>query len=410
MSLFKAKSNLYAAALSLLLWPPLASAQSGHTTAAHSSHSAEHERGTVSAARLLVADGEHHQLKVFDPVAGRYIASFDTVGRMSGLEVGPNGHYAYGIHRDDHRVTVVDSGLLLVGHGDHSDLQTRRPHVVGTLNVGQGPTHFTQAGSLVGFFNDVSGSVSLLPEDLIGLSNDMNVIEVAQPEHGAPVVLGDYLLSGGLSTARVDAYRLSDGAKVGSYSGCAALHGAARLNHTAYFGCKDGVLALEWHGDHAHARTIPNPPRSPEGARVGMIAAHPGSPLVYGNFGKGLSFWKPGGQTMQLTALGGQARDMEWSEDGQQLFVLTDDGQLHRLQAATGKVERSGPVIAPFQGGEKTAARPDFARIGDAIWVSSPATGELTEVDAKSLHVVRRHRVGGQPSHLAVSELRGMQH
>lgn len=362
------------------------------------------------AARLIFADGDGHRLKVFDPRTGQIIASFDTVGRMSGLETGPGGRYAYAIHRDDSRITVLDSGLLLVPHGDHNDLQIRRPYIVGTLNVGQGPTHFTHTTAQVGFFNDGDGSVALLPEDLIGISNDMQVVEVAQPEHGAPVIIGDYLLSGGLTTARVDVYRIQDGQKVASYGGCPALHGAARLNKTAYFGCADGVLVLEWHGDHAHARKITNPPRTPEGTRVGMIETHPNSSLIYGNFGKGLSYWQPGSKDMRVLSLSGHARSLAYSEDGKALFVLTDDGRLHRLDAVRARVQTSAAIIPAFQSSEKNIARPDFVVLGDSLWVSSPAAGELTEVDASTLQVLRRVKVGGQPSHLTVSEFDGVQH
>ena len=405
-------SNILSA-LSLTLLLSAADAQSSHSQqsapAATTPASHDHDH-TGHIARLIFADGDGHRLKVFDPQAGQIIASFDTVGRMSGLETDPGGRYAYAIHRDDSRITVLDGGLLLVPHGDHNDLQVRRPYIVATLNVGQGPTHFTHTASHVGFFNDADGSVALLPEDLIGISNEMQVVDVAQPEHGAPVVIGDYLLSGGLTTARVDAYRIQDGQKVASYGDCPVLHGAARLNETAYFGCADGVLVLDWHGDHAHAHKIANPPRTPEGTRVGMIETHPNSSLIYGNFGKGLSYWQPGSQDMRVLSLSGYARSLSYSKDGKELFVLTDDGQLHRVDAARARLQKSVAVIPAFQSSEKNVARPDFVVSDDSLWVSSPAVGELVEVDANTLRVLRRVKVGGQPSHLAVSEFNGVQH
>lgn len=361
------------------------------------------------ALRLVVSDGKTHTLQVLDVQEGRTLASFGTPGRLSGLETGPGGRYAYALHRDDHRVTVLDSGLKTVSHGDHDDLQVGVPYVLATLNTGQKPTHFVVSGEHINVFNDGDGTVAIFTEDLLGKTNDMNIVKVTQPDHGAPLLVGDVLLSGQLSLNRADAYDVKTGKLLGPLPTCTALHGGGIVGQTAFFGCKEGVQVVNVSGKTLRARMIPNPPGTPEGTRVGMFT-HSDAPFLYADFGKGVARLTPDATRLTPTALSGKPRAFEVTEDGKTLVVLTNDGQLHTLDAASGRLLKSARVVASFEAGEKAGVRPDLALLEGLVYVTSPDTGEVLEVRPQDLKVVRRLQVGGTPSFITPTFAHGVRH
>lgn len=364
-----------------------------------------------TATRLVVADAKSNVLTVLDTASGQPLAAFGTPGKLSGLYTGPGGNYAYGVHRDADRLTVLHSGLGSVDHGDHTDLVRGAPHVLATLNVGQQPTHFFTHDDRVVIFNDKGGTVAIFGETLLGKTNDMQIVKVAQPDHGAPTVTGDVLLSGHLRLNRVDAYNLKTGALMKTLDvPCPGLHGEAVLGQTSYFGCTDGVLAVTVAGMDVSARKLPNPAGTPEGVRVGTVAAHPKSSTLYGNLGQGLARWTANDATLTAVRLPAAPLKFSFAPDGQRLLVLTADGKLHALDARTGRVLKSAAVVQPADPADKAAVRPTLT-VGPAhAYVTSPATGEVLEVALGELNVTRRLAVGGTPAMIAVTSATGETH
>lgn len=367
------------------------------------SHDSEH------ALRLIVSDGKTNVLTVVDAHGGNILASFGTPGRLSGLETGPGGQYAYAIHRDDHRVTVLDSGLSTVSHGDHNDLQEKPPYVLATLHTGRQPTHFVVSGDLINVFNDGDGTVAIFGEDLIGKTNDMNIVKVSKADHGAPLLIGDVLLSGHLTLNRADAYDIRSGKLLRQLPTCTALHGGTVIGNTALFGCKEGVQVIAVKGQDLQARMIPNPQGAPDGTRVGMFT-HSAAPFTFADFGKGVARLTPTSGDLKVTALSGKPRAFELTEDGKTLVVFTNDGQLHKLNAVTGRLLKSLPLVKSFEAGEKVGIRPDMALAEDTVYVTSPETGEVLEIQLADLSVARRLKVGGMPSFITVTHAEGIRH
>lgn len=364
-----------------------------------------------TATRLVIADAKTNVLTVLDTASGQALASFGTPGKLSGLYTGPGGSYAYAIHRDTDRLTVLHSGLGSVDHGDHKDLVQGAPHVLATLNVGQQPTHFFAHEGRVVIFNDKGGTVAVFGETLLGKTNDMQVVKVAQPDHGAPTVTGDVLLSGHLRLNRVDAYNLKTGALMKTVDlPCPGLHGEAVLGQVSYFGCTDGVLAVTVAGLDVTARKLPNPAGTAEGVRVGTVASHPKSGTLYGNFGQGLARWTPNDTTLSAVRLPAAPLKFAFAPDGQRLLVLTADGNLHALNARTGRVLKTVAAVQPADAADKTAIRPTMT-VGPAhAYLTSPATGEVLEVALAELNVTRRLAVGGTPAMIAVTSAAGETH
>lgn len=365
----------------------------------------------ATAERLIVSDARTHELSVIDAAGGQRTARFSTPGPLSGLYTGPGGTLGYAIHRDSDRVTVLDGGLSSVDHGDHRDLVIKAPHVLATLNVGQQPTHFFAHDDRITIFNDKSGTVAVFGETLLGKTNDMTIVNVAQPDHGAPVLLGDVLLSGYLRLNRVDAYSLKSGQLLKILpEPCPGLHGEAVLGNVAYFGCTDGVLAVTVQDQNVTARKLTNPAATPEGTRVGTVASHSKSPVLYGNFGMGLVRWTPEDTVLTPVALSATPLKFTFAPDGQRLMVLTTDGTLHALDARTGRVLTSAALVAPFDASDKAAVRPTFALGGSSIYLTSPTTAEVLDISMRDLNVTRRHDVVGLPALLTVVTASGERH
>lgn len=362
------------------------------------------------AARLVIADGKTGTLTVLDTEKGAVMGTFGTPGKLSGLYVGPGGQYVYGIHRDSDRVTVLNSGLSSVSHGDHNDLVVGVPYVLATLNVGPKPTHFFSHVDRIVIFNDGDGSMPIFGEELLGKTNDMQVIKAAKPDHGAPALLGNTLLAGMLSLNRIDAFDVGSGKLLRSIEDCPGVHGESIRGDTAYFGCTDGVLALTVKGSDITSRKLSNPASTPEKTRVGTVVTHEKSSVMFGNFGSGLASWKAASTTLKPLPLSAAPLNFTFTEDGQTLVVLTANGELHTLNPATGKVKRSAAVVPAYDASNKEALRPALTLGDDVAYVASPGTGEILTVNLADLKVTSRLKVAGQPALIALVEADGMQH
>jgi len=379
----------------------------GSSVAQEGAHSEDHEH--AAGARLLVSDAEATTVKVLDLATGEELASFSTPGSGGYAYASPSAQYGLVLHRDEHRVTVVHSGLDLIDHGDHQDLVQGAPHVLHTLNVGREPTHFWAHGDHIAIFNDADGTVALLSERTLGLSLDYTEIRAAGPDHGAAVVLGEATLVGYYDLGRVDVYSM-DGERLRQFGGCPGLHGEATLGRVAAFGCEDGVLLVKEGAGGFTSVKLQNPPGSPQDARVGTLASHDESAVIIGNFGDGLALVNPEAETFETVPLPSRPLRFAFGADGERLVVLTADGVLHALEPETGEVVGGTRVMAPFDT-ESEAPYPGLAVAEEAAFVSVPSTGEVVEIHwdetPGALEVARRIAVGGAPSGVAVLALEG---
>jgi outer membrane protein assembly factor BamB len=395
-------TQLRATALAALLAVFMLSAALAHNHGHDHGH--DHDHHGVVGTRLLVSDANSNAVYVVDLASGQVLGTFTTPGQGSRIYATPNGQYGFAIDRDANRVTVIHSGLSLVDHGDHADLVQETPYVLVTMNVGRQPTHLFAHGHDIAIFNDQDGTIAILDERLLGLTLDFTEIVTAQPDHGAPAIIGDVVLSGHLNLGRVDAYT-RDGSLITSFEGCPRLHGKAVLGQVAAFGCSDGVLLVALENGELRASKLDNPRGGPEGARVGMLSAHYESPIMVGNFGAGLALIDPVAQTLTTVALPSLPLAIDFDHHGEHIVVLGRDGFVYVLER-DGEIKASLEVVAPF---DQNAPRSALAIAEAAFYVSSPATGEVLEVhfhDGK-LEVERRLGLPGAPGHLAVLALEG---
>jgi hypothetical protein len=371
---------------------------------------AQQKPGTLGA-RLVYGDAKNHTLNVLDLESGKALASFSTPGKITYVQASPSGQYAFAAHREDHRVTVLHSGLSAQDHGDHKDLIEKAPHVLSTMNIGRQPTHYFAHDKDIAFFNDQDGTVAIMNEDKLGLSLDYELLKTAQPDHGAPVVMNDVVLVGYLRLNRVDVYSRKDAKVLQTFPGCPVLHGEALRDNAVYFGCGDGVLILTRGANGQFtSQKLTNPSGTPENTRVGTVTAHDKQDFVFGNFGKGLAVIKPGATALEPLALPANPVKFEFTRDGASLVVLTADGNFHRLDPKTLKVQSTisatPPVPATAPGGEG-AIRPSFAQTKTHAYITSPDKGEILEVDLNAFKLERKFSIGGTPSSVTALWLEG---
>lgn len=383
----------------------------GHDHAHDDDHDHDHEHGhshdlDIEGARLIVSDAQSNVVRVLDAETGEVVGSFTVPGETGGtLAVTGSGQYAVVGHRDANRVSIIHSGLLSEDHGDHAHLLHTSPYVVATVNVGRQPTHLVTVDHRLLVFNDQDGSIAILDENFFGLSVAFDVIDVAQPDHGAPLLIGDFVLSGYYDTASVDAYDLS-GNLLESAEGCPGLHGTVLVGDTGVFGCTDGVLLAELDGDHFHWHHVANPAGSPEGARVSTLYGSIGN-LAIGNFGAGLALIDVSTETFATVELTAPLFGAVVTSG--HVVALTTDGSLslvHVHSDGSAEVEHSLAGVIPAG---TDAGRPAIAAHGDYIFVTSPAAGEVVVVHIHDheLELEETFDVPGNPAGIRVLMIEG---
>lgn len=148
--------------------------------------------------RLVVADGKVGMLRVIDLEKGEVMASFSAPGPANVYTAG-NGMYAFALHREQNRVSVVYGGLRQEDHGDHKDLVVEAPYILQTFTTGPKPTHFSSHNGMATIFNDGDGTVAVIDEKSLGLNLRMFEIATGAPDHGAPLAVGNLVLAGSLN-------------------------------------------------------------------------------------------------------------------------------------------------------------------------------------------------------------------
>lgn len=379
----------------------MANGQDGHKGPGHG----EHGHGEGFFRRLAVADAKEPLVRILDE-EGKELARF-TVPSPASLYPLPGGQYVLGVHREAGAVGFLFGGFRLEDHGDHMDVKRETPYVAATLRTGPQPTHVFAKGNWLAVFHDGDGTVALFDLRRLGLDWTHRLVATGGADHGAVAFLGEALLVGGLETGRVEVYTLG-GTRVHTLpEACPRLHGEAVLGEVTAFGCADGVLLVERRGRGFLGRKVPNPPGSPQGARVGTLTAHPKHPFFVGNFGQGLAFIDPKAGRLEAMALPASPLGFAFDPEGEALWVLTADGRFHRLDPRARRVVASLEVVSPWAQG---APRPRLALGHGVAYLTDPARGEVVKVNLEEGKVEARLAVGGSPSAIALFEVEGMEH
>jgi len=376
--------------------------------------SVEEHTGDLTMGRLLVADhgGGTAWLFDLDEASPALLQTF-TLAEPARAYAGLHSRYAYLVQRSSNEVRVLESGILFESHVDHYHISEREPQMLDLVLTGSAPTHFVHHAGWIASFYDGSGDVDVLQERSISAGVPMvQTVSTGTAHHGVAVVAHGHVLAtigteGERRPSEVGIWPLTalDGPFETTAGPCPGLHGEAASGEVVAFGCSDGVLLVEHHGDHFDTAKIENPPGTVEGTRVGRLVGHDELPILIGNWGsEGLALIDPAASA--ITPLPTEAPVVTFALDmhAEHLFALTADGMLHRFEAADG-APAGEPLmvtgaIEVMRG--HGAARPALTAGAGRMYLALPDEGEVLEIHATDWEVERRIEVSGSPYSLAV--------
>jgi zinc transport system substrate-binding protein len=363
--------------------------------------------------RLFVADHTAPVVRALE-TDGTVTASFDIKGPAS-LTPGPSGTIVYAIQSDADIVQAIDSGIVLSDHGDHADLKVEAPRLLETAMIGDRPVHFVVHDGRIAVFYDDEGLARIYSER----GGEPRVVETTAPHHGVAAMIGKYVLVSiphpedpselPIGIRVLDA----DGAQVGADHACPDLHGEAASGSLMALACATGVLLVRPDGDNppevehlAYASDLP------EGKSTTLLGAS-GLQYFVGNYGAdAIVAIDPSAGTFTRVQL--PTRRVHFAMDGERpqfVYVFTEDGQLHRINALTGSIADSLTLTGPYSmDGHWRDPRPRLAVAGDEIFVTDPTAGVIHVVDIESFAKEREVEVDGLPYNIVAVGGHGEHH
>ena len=391
----------------------------GHMEDAHG-----HEAASAFDGRLLITDLEAQHLSVLDLSTDELDSGVFRFGAPpAAVYASPTHRYAFVLARGpgdaDDGIHLFDGGIFLVEHGDHFDLVrepvSRHPLVI----TDERPIHFVNSHGWTAVFADAHGHVYLYNEEEIASTQGdyRPIVLEAGPQHGAALAISpdhivvtnqnpdypersDDSLPVGVEVRSLDDRIVYDA----SNRSCPGMHGEAHNEEGAIFGCIGGVLFLHPHDGSYHHDFIDNPPEMREGSRIGALYGHH---HLHHFFGHAFYFDGQGFADDGIWLIDPESEEFRqvFSEPiasagvgahGERFYLLSADGELHVLDAHDGDEVAHLHLMEPGEG-----APPRFIIVGETMFLTHPAHGEVIAVDLEHLETEEVWEIGGSPTGIA---------
>ncbi len=362
--------------------------------------------GTAAAAdegeawRLFVADHSAPVVRVLETDGG-VTASFDIAGPAS-LAKGPSGTVVYAIQSDADIIHAIDSGIVIEDHGDHADLRLEDPRLLDTTMEGGRPVHFVVHDGRIAVFYDGEGVARIYG----AAGGAPRVIETAAPHHGVAAAIGSHVLISiphpeDPSKLPVGVRLLdADGTPVGADHACPDLHGEAASGSMMALACATGILIVRPDGTNPPKIThLAYAPDLPEGKSTTLLGAS-GLQYFVGNYGAdAIVVIDPAAEIFIRVQL--PTRRVHFAMDPERpqlVYVFTEDGRLHKVNALSASIEASLTLTGPYSmDGHWRDPRPRIAVAGDDIFVTDPNAGTVRVVEIESFADAGEIAVEGMP-------------
>ncbi len=361
--------------------------------------------------RALVADHANGKLTLIELPTGKAIGHYGVEGPAR-LKPNANGRMIYITQGQQGRINVFDSGISTVSHGDHFDVEVKAPRLLDATFTGGKPSHVNYGFGSAAFFFDETGTAQIVEERAIaGGKPKIATIRTASPHHGLAAPLRSHFAMSVPHPTEAKGAPVGievvkrDGTSVAKSSYCPRLHGEARLDSVSAYGCADGVLFLTEQKSKFSFQKVTYPDNVPKERMVRNLLGSQSVRSFLGDFGAdGMVVIDP--VTRGFTFIQLPSRRMSFGRDpllGELGFVMTEEGQIHRINALTGKLEQSLPVTEPYsmEGGFQVA-RPRVSASGGMVVVTDPSKGKIHIIDGEAMKLLRTVDVSGAPFDVAV--------
>lgn len=374
----------------------------------------------VTAWRLFVSDHAEPKVTVIDALDGDILDTFAIRGPAS-LYRSNSGEAVYAVQGAAGAVTAIASGISFDDHGDHADIHVEAPRLTGFELTGEGPSHFVEHGGHWAAFFDGEGLARVFQESE-ALEGHVETREVAAgaPHHGVVIAFGRHDI---VSVPNPEdpskppvGVRIVDrgGAQVGETVDCVGLHGEATSgNLVALGGCADGILVVRAGSGGPVVEPLPFTEGMPQG-RVSTLLGGRGLQYFLGNFGPDKVALIDPAEAEPFRIVELPMRRVHFAVDpvrARFAYVVTEDGQLHRIDVIHGVIERSIRLTEPYSmDGHWSEPRPRVAVTGDHVVVTDPLGGRLHLVDAASFEKASEIEVEGRPFNIVAVGGSGMAH
>ncbi|WP_025135009.1 zinc metallochaperone AztD [Leucobacter sp. PH1c] len=237
------------------------------------------------------------------------------------------------------------------------------------------------------------------------------------PHHGVSIELGDgtLLTTVGTADGRTGAVALAphdDHWHEHAVSAdCPGIHGEGTAKDEAVvFGCEDGALLFQ---DGEFTKLS-----APDAyGRMGNAFVSEDSPLVVGDYKNdpdaegyllsAVTLIDTAAGTLRVAELPENVRytyrDVVRGPEGH-AYILSTDGSIHVLDAATGKIVNEFPVIAAWEGPANWQdPHPTIVTDGSTAYVTEPAAKTVHAVDLESGKTLASAKLAGVPNEIAIA-------
>lgn len=361
----------------------------------------------AAAWRLFVSDHAEPVVRAIDAIDGDVLDTFAIDGPAS-LYRTTSGKAVFAVQGAAGRVNTIVSGIAFHDHGDHADIEIGDASLVSSQLDGGKPAHFVELQGYIAQWFDGEDEVRVFTETAaLDGALDVRTASVGAAHHGVAVPYPDHVVV--TIPNPEDASKRPIGARVVDFDGntvgedvaCPGLHGSAGSGSFYALACDTGLLLISRKGGVPTIEHLPYAASLPEGSSSTLIG---GKSLQYfvGNYGADrIVVIDPteGENGFKLVQL--PTRRVHFVTDpirAQFAYVMTEDGQLHRVDVLRGEIASSLKLTDPYSmDGHWSDPRPRLAVAGDIIVVTDPLAGKLHLVDAASFEKAGEIAVDGKP-------------
>ena len=362
---------------------------------------------SVTAWRLFVADHADPVVKVIDALDGDVLDTFALKGPAV-LHRSSSGETVFAVQGEAGEVHAISTGIAFHDHGDHADIDIDDPELLHLHIDGAKPAHFVELQGNIAQWFDGEDEVRVFTEKAaLDEKLEVRTANVGAAHHGVAVPYQNHVVVSipnpqDASKRPVGARVVDfDGNAVGEDVACPGLHGSAGSGSLYALACDTGLLLIRQEGDAPRIEHLPYAATLPEGSSSTLIGGR-GLQYFIGNYGADrilLVDRSEGENGFRLVQL--PTRRVHFAVDPIRprfAYVVTEDGQLHKVDVLDGKIAQSLKLTDPYSmDGHWNDPRPRVTVAGDTVVVTDPLNGRLLLVKAESFEKAGEIAVEGKP-------------